>query len=360
MTSRPQGWTGLLVALATVGLIQGEAFAQSSPPATAPQPGQQAQPGPLLPGIAAPSRIAPPASTDPRLDHAYGAYQAGHYVTAFRLATRRIEANVNDAAAMTLLAELIIQGLGTRQDDRRAAEWYRLAADRGDSNARFALGMLHLSGRGVPRDEERARALLGQASEQGHGLASFNLALPLLVTGEAQDLSRAIALLQRAADAEVGDAQHALAVLMIEGRGLPQDIEAGADMMARAASNGSLAGEVEFAILQFTGRGIGRDERAAAYRFSRAAARGNAIAQNRLSRLLFQGRWLPRNPVAAAGWHIAARSQGLDDPELDAELERLTAEDRQRAVDFAQDHVTANALTRPGAAAQTTGPAFKP
>jgi len=360
MTARRKKWAVPLAAHVAAALIHAGASAQSSPPASAPPSAQQVQPGPILPGIAVPPRIAPPVSADPKVDQAYGAYQAGHYVTAFRLATRRIEANAGDAAAMTLLAELIIQGLGTRQDDRRAAEWYRLAADRGDPNARFALGMLHLSGRGVPRDEARARALLGQASEQGHGLASFNLALPLLVTGEAQDLTRAIALLQRAGDAEVGDAQHALAVLMIEGRGLPQDIEAAADMMARAASNGSLAGEVEFAILQFTGRGIGRDERAAAYRFARAAARGNAIAQNRLSRLLFQGRWLPRNPIVAGGWHIAARSQGLQDPELDAELERLTPEERQRAVDFAQDHVTANALTRPGAAAQTTGPAFKP
>jgi uncharacterized protein len=296
---------------------------------------------------------------DPSIDAAYGAYQAGHFVSAFRMATDRIAANAQDAAAMTLLGELIAQGLGTRQDDRRAAEWYRLAADRGDINAQFALGMLHLEGRGVPRDEARAKALLQQAAGQGHGAASFNLALPLLVTGQPSDLQQAVTLLQRAANAEIGDAQHALAVLMLEGRGVPKDIEGGADMMARAASNGSLPGEVEFAILQFSGRGIGRDERAAARSFARAAARGNAIARNRLARILFQGRWLPLDRVAAGGWHLAARAQGLIDPDLDAELQRLSPEDRAKAEAFAEDLVSANALTKAAAAAHTTASEFK-
>jgi TPR repeat protein len=341
-------------------------FTRPSAPPAAPAPASPgAEPGAAwLPSPVQPAmrpRLSPEgqAQDGPRVDGAYGAYQAGHFITAFRMATERIAADGRDAAAMTLLAEIIIQGLGTRQDHARAATWYRLAAERGDANAAFALGMLHLSGQGAPRDEARARALLEQAAAQGHGPASLNLALPLLASGSEADLLRAIPLLQRAAEAEIGDAQHALAVLTLEGKGLPKDEDAGADMMARAAANGSLAGEVEFAILQFTGRGIGRDERAAARGFARAAARGNAIAQNRLARILFQGRWLPRDPVSAAGWHIAARSQGLGDPELDAELEKLNPADREKALAFAQDQATAYALTRPAPAAQSSGDAFR-
>ena len=293
------------------------------------------------------------------VDAAYGAYQAGRYITAFRMAMRRIEANPADAAAMTLLAELILQGLGTRQDNRRAFEWYKLAADRGDRNALFALGLLHLEGRGTPRDADKARALMQQAAERGHGPAAFNLALPLLITGKDEDLAAAIKLLKSASEAEVGDAQHALAVLILEGRGVPKDEDAAADMMARAATNGSLAGEVEFALLQFSGRGIGRDERAAARGFARAAARGNAIAQNRLARILFQGRWLPQDKIVAAGWHLAAKAQGLADADLDEDVAQLSAEDREKAQAFAQDLATANALTRPASAAQTTDNIFK-
>ena len=47
-------------------------------------------------------------------DVAYGAYQRGHYVTAFREATRRVEEK-NDPKAMTLLGELYADGLGVAE-----------------------------------------------------------------------------------------------------------------------------------------------------------------------------------------------------------------------------------------------------
>jgi TPR repeat protein len=57
-----------------------------------------------------------------RYHSCYGAYQRGRYVTAFREATKRIEANPKDAAAMTLLGELYNQGLGVKPDPKRAHE----------------------------------------------------------------------------------------------------------------------------------------------------------------------------------------------------------------------------------------------
>ncbi len=357
--------TGRLAAAVALGMLACQAAsAQTSaqgqkadqPPQRQGEPAAGAQPFLPSPTQRAPARAG---SADPAVDAAYGAYQAGFFLEAFRHATRRIEQDANDAAAMTLLAELYLQGLGVRQDSGKASEWYRLAMARGDVNATFALGMMTLEGRGVPRDEAKGRGLLEKAAAKGHGPAAFNLALPLLLTGEPDGLARAVPLLRQAAEREVADAQHALAVLMLEGRGVPLDVEGGADMMARSASNASLAGEVEFAILQFSGRGIGRDERAAARGFARAAARGNAIAQNRLARIQFQGRWLPRDVVSAAGWHLAAKAQGLPDDQLDAELGKLSEEERAKAQAFADDAIAANALTKPGAAAQTTASEFK-
>src|SRR5271163_2760479 len=81
-------------------------------------------------------RVAAAAEPDP----AYAAFQRGYYVTAFALATERVEAK-KDAKAMTLLGELYAGGLGIRHDDLKAAEWYKLAAERGDRNAMFALAM---------------------------------------------------------------------------------------------------------------------------------------------------------------------------------------------------------------------------
>ncbi len=283
--------------------------------------------GPVLRGTGE----ALPATPTPGADLAYGAYQRGFFVTAFRAANLRLERKADDAAAMTLIGELYNQGLGMREDPAKAAEWYRLAADLGDPHAQFALAMLTLRGRGVERAPDAARALLESASGKGHPAASYNLALLLLQSDEATDLARAAELLRQASEEEVADAQHALGVLYARGRGVEQNALRAFAWFGRAARNGNLAGMVEQAIALFNGDGVVANEPEAAGLFRRAAFRGNAIAQNRLARLYVAGRGVPRNEIEAAAWHIMAAAQGLSDPWLDGALKNLSPEDRARA-----------------------------
>ena len=65
-----------------------------------------------------------PGPTGADLDFAYGAFQRGHFLTAFALATDRVNQK-SDPKAMTLLGELYAGGLGVPQNDAKAAEWYR-------------------------------------------------------------------------------------------------------------------------------------------------------------------------------------------------------------------------------------------
>ena len=267
----------------------------------------------------------------PEPDLAYAAYQRGAYVAARREATARIERDPKDAAALTLLGELSHQGLGTRQDPAKAAEWYRRAAAQGDARALSTLGLMAIDGRGMPKDPAQGRAWLEQAAGRGDPPAAYNLALILLGTGTGPDLSRAVELLRRAAEAEIGDAQHALGVLYLKGRGVTRDPSEAARLFLRATTNGNVAGEVEYAILLFNGEGVPANEPRAARYFIRAAAKGNAIAQNRLARLFAAGRGVPKNPVEAAAWHLVASGQGLTDTWLDQALRSLSAEDRAKA-----------------------------
>ena len=95
----------------------------------------------------------PPAATAGDADVAFAAYQRGYYVTAFREATRRVEQDT-DPKSMTLLGELYAEGLGVPNDDKKAAEWYRLAAARGETQAMFALAIFKITGRGGPADRD--------------------------------------------------------------------------------------------------------------------------------------------------------------------------------------------------------------
>src|SRR5262249_26240631 len=92
----------------------------------------------------APSAAAPASAA---MAAAYTAYQRGQYLTAFAQATR-LAGDAGDPKAMALLGELYANGNGVPQDYKKAAEWYRLAAERGDAAGTFALALLHLAGRG--------------------------------------------------------------------------------------------------------------------------------------------------------------------------------------------------------------------
>jgi uncharacterized protein len=289
----------------------------------------------LLSGIALLLMVTAASAREP--DLAFGAYQRGLYVTAFREATLRLEKNAKDAAAMTLLGELYNQGLGVAAEPVKAAEWYRLAARLGDRQALSALGLMSLDGRGMAKNETQGRVWLEQAAAKGEPRAAYNVALLLLSSGNPDDLLRAVELLRMAGEAEIADAQHALGVLALNGRGMNRDPAEAARWFERAARNGNLAGTVEYAILLFNGEGVPANEAAAARLFRRAAVRGNAIARNRLARLLVAGRGVPVNRVEAAAWHLLAAAQGLTDSYLDEALKDLTPEERQRAERLAAD-----------------------
>ena len=121
-----------------------------------------------------PLLLRPASATEP--DLAFGAFQTGFYLTAFGIAINRIEAK-KDPKAMTLLGELYTGGLGVPQNDGKAAEWYKLAADRGDREAMFALAMFRVQGRAGPRDREAGAKWLATAAKLGHPLAAYDLAL---------------------------------------------------------------------------------------------------------------------------------------------------------------------------------------
>ncbi len=63
-----------------------------------------------------------------------------------------------DSTAQYQLARLYLEGNGLDRDQRQAARWLNLAAEKGHSSAQALLGQLLVNGQGVPR--QRARGLM--------------------------------------------------------------------------------------------------------------------------------------------------------------------------------------------------------
>ena len=194
---------------------------------------------------------------------------------------------------MTLLGELYSSGVGIPQDDTKAAEWYRLAAERGDRDAMFALAMFNMTGAAVCTTAEAAR-LFADAAKLGHAAAAYDLGL-LYLEGQQfpQDFGRAAELFRAAANAGNPEAQYALATLYKEGRGVEKNDTEAARLLAAAALAENPDAEVEYAIALFNGTGVTKDEARGTALFRKAALRGSPIAQNRLARISRRGRGGP-------------------------------------------------------------------
>jgi len=138
---------------AAIASAAAQAPTQAAPPMMQPAAKPAVKEEPRKPATKPATTQAAPAPASAAARHepdlAYGAYQRGYYITAFSTATRRVDES-RDVKAMTLLGELYANGLGVQRDDKKAAEWYRLATQRGDREAMFALAMLHFSGRIEP------------------------------------------------------------------------------------------------------------------------------------------------------------------------------------------------------------------
>ncbi len=287
-----------------------------------------------VPAGAQPRPPAPkPAATQPPAvpgepDIAYAEYQRGNYVAAFKEATRRVEEK-SDPKAMTLLGELYAEGLAVANDDKKAADWYKLAAARGDREATFALAMFRIAGRGGPIDRPEGARLLGEAVKLGHVVAAYDLAL-LHLEGQIvrPDLARAAELMRRAADAGSPEAQYALATFYKEGRGVTKDLNEAARLLGLAARSGHTDSEVEYAIALFNGTGIAKNESAAGNYFLKAAQKNNPVAQNRLAWMYATGRGIKAEPVEAARWHLIAKAGGVDDQPLDELIRKMNPTDR--------------------------------
>jgi TPR repeat protein len=64
-----------------------------------------------------------------------------------------------------------VEGYGVEQDQKQAAYWYDLAAQKGHAEAQYNLARLYASGQGVPRDQEQALRWVRAAASQGYAPA---------------------------------------------------------------------------------------------------------------------------------------------------------------------------------------------
>ncbi len=144
--------------------------------------------------------IAAPATAD--FGAAQAAYNSGEFDNAANLAAPLAEAG--DPAALNLLGLMHHYGHGMAEDDGKAFDLFRRAADGGLAAAQYNLANMYMYGYGIPEGteepEREAVRLYIDAALGGNADAQYTLGLMLLAGSVVvQDPEEAMVWIQRAA-----------------------------------------------------------------------------------------------------------------------------------------------------------------
>jgi TPR repeat protein len=145
------------------------------------------------------------------------------------------KATKGDARAQMELAYRYRDGKGVKRNDAEAVRWAHLAADRGDAGARDFLGWMYFEGRGVKHSPEIAFGYFKSAADES-AQAGFNLGQCYFAAqGVEQDVPKALAAWERAAEMGHGRAASTAAMAYLSGEGVAIDAERAAKLAERAA-----------------------------------------------------------------------------------------------------------------------------
>jgi|GEM_PF-1035023 TPR repeat protein len=161
----------------------------------------------------------------------------------------RKAADLGSTKAMLNLGVLYLKGQG---GDTNAAEgycWIRKAADSGDPRALYTCGLLTISGTGVAADPAEAKKLMEKAGEAGFTLALVNLARSELTGTDVipKDTNLAVIHLNKAAAIGNDEAAVTLYGLYSKGDVLPADPKEAAHWLQRAAELGNPWAQLQIA-----------------------------------------------------------------------------------------------------------------
>lgn len=201
---------------------------------------------------------------------------------------------------------------------RKAAGWFRIAAEKGDARAMNDLAAMLLDGLGVDaRDPAQAQTLFARAGDAGYP-GGHRMAAEIALSGAAGTADRELGLRLMRQAAQAGDAlaQFRLSSLLGAAARRSQDMDEPVAWLRRAAQGGQAMAADQLGLLSVTGLGVPQDLAAARQWFEQAAAAGWVPAKVRLAQLLLQApgsadiaRARGLLEQAAAAGHIDARLQ---------------------------------------------------
>ena len=186
----------------------------------------------------------------------------------------RVNANGEDLSLeyLTYLASHYYDGDGVEQDQVKAVELYRQAADTGFARAQSALGAAYSFGEGVEQDHAQSFLWFSKAAEQGYDVAEYNLGVSYQRgLGVEQNLDTAKKWFEKSAAQSYSIAQYKVGYMYGNGIGYEEDQSKKFEWYLKAAENDYVKGQFGVAYSYAKGLGVPQDFEQA-YRWYKKAA----------------------------------------------------------------------------------------
>ena len=177
------------------------------------------------------------ADTNYELEKGLAAYKQRDYVKALSILSPL--AKQGNTEAQRKLGVMYRHGLGVKQNDALAIEWYRKAAEGGHVRAQNSLGIMYRFGLGVSKDSTEAAKWLKAAAEQGDAKGQENVGMLYLDgVGVKKSDQQAVYWLNKAATQGQMKAQLTLGLMTLAGRGIEKDEQQGMRWIKQSANRG--------------------------------------------------------------------------------------------------------------------------
>ncbi len=194
----------------------------------------------------------------------------------------------DDPVAYYLLGTFYRKGFGgMRQEDKKAFEYYSLAAEKGLANGQYELAQFYFYGRSVKKNHIMAAKLYKKAADQGHIFAMKKLAvMHLNRQGGLSDKSPEIViLLGKSAEAGNQYSLKKLGYMYLIGDMVEQDKDMAFKLLLSAAQQGDLFSQKALGKMYMKGDGVAKNMQEAAYWLTLAAGNNDREAKKLMKQI---------------------------------------------------------------------------
>lgn len=184
-------------------------------------------------------------------------------------------------------------------------------AEKGDLESQLLLGRAYLGAKGIAQDYSKAVAWLQKAADRGHPSAQTILGMMYMSgQGLGKDAGAAVSWFRKAAEQRYAAAEGNLGWALCLGEGVPQKSDEAIQWLLRSAEKENALAQVRLGYVYRDGKCAKKDELMAVEWFRKAAAQDDALGQRLLAEMYLSGSGVPQDHAEALRWYEKAAQAG--------------------------------------------------